>query len=104
MTLLELTLQVAGWQAAAAAQLAMPVWGHSSAGASGGWAKGTGYAGGDGMYGDLSQPGDKHSRDAATARQQVSDAHIQRSITAICNCVELATGTYTDAVSTTPTT
>ena len=58
-----------------------------------GWAKGTGYGGG----GSYHHPGqsaqaEKRSRDAASARQQVTDEHIQRSITAISNCVETTTG------------
>lgn len=35
---------------------------------------------------------EKQGREAAAARQQCADEHIQRSITIICNCVEMATG------------
>lgn len=64
-----------------------------SSSSSRGWAKGTGYGGG-GSHHHPSQSAvaEKQSRDAATARQQVTDAHIQRSITAICNCLETTTG------------
>lgn len=84
-----------------------PDWYHGSSSAhagfgAGGWAKGTGYGGGGSsmfhMHG-VSQPNqmavvEQQCRAAASARQQVSDEHIQRSITAICNCVELATGMW----------
>ena len=85
----------------AAAVFPMPDWYHGNSSAhSGGWAKGTGYGGGGssmfhmhgGAHPNQTAAVEQQCRAAASARQQVSDEHIQRSITAICNCVELATG------------
>ena len=63
----------------------------------GGWAKGTGYGGPGSYYGMQHQVDqeEQESRKAAGQRQQVVDEHLQRGITAICNCLEQATGTYT---------
>ena len=62
----------------------------------GGWAKGTGYGGPGSYYGMQHQVDDEEqeSRKAAGQRQQVVDEHLQRGITAICNCLEQATGTH----------
>ncbi len=63
----------------------------------GGWAKGTGYGGPGSYYGMQHQVDqeEQESRKAAGQRQQVVDEHLQRGITAICNCLEQATGTHT---------
>ena len=62
----------------------------------GGWAKGTGYGGPGSYYGMQHQVDDEEqeSRKAAGQRQQVVDEYLQRGITAICNCLEQATGTH----------
>ncbi|KAL0043350.1 hypothetical protein WJX79_002441 [Trebouxia sp. C0005] len=65
----------------------------------GGWAKGTGYGGPGSYYGMQHQHQVDHegqeSRKAAGQRQQVVDEHLQQGITAICNCLEQATGQNT---------
>ncbi|DBB18625.1 TPA: Baculoviral IAP repeat-containing protein 6 [Trebouxia sp. C0006] len=60
----------------------------------GGWAKGTGYGGPGSYYGMQHQVDqeERESRKAAGQRQQVVDEHLQHGITAICNCLEQATG------------